>query len=182
MIESVDEPWFEDARVKTCVTILQRCSDDKARSKNMVKFVRLQKPLAVILGDHDPSDETARQEAATKLRKFIESAEEPYSDEHLRIIPVSQQDLWNEGVEAGKVLANGDMETANGNGESGSNGESGLIREAESSYNAGRYVAGKWGRFLRAPDIYFKIMKNYGERFVKLGEIAEIRRRNNQWL
>jgi len=176
VIESVDEPWFEDARVKTCVTILQRCSDDKARSKSIVKFVRLQKPLAVILGDHDPSDETARQEAATKLRKFIESAEEPYSDEHLRIIPVSQQDLWNEGVEAGKVLASGDMETANGNGESGSNGESGLIREAESSYGAGRYVAGKWGRFLRAPDIYFKIMKDYGERFVKLGEIAEIRR------
>ena len=106
----------------------------------------------------------------TKLRRFIESAKEPYSDERLRIITVSQADLWNEGVEAGKVLANGDMEAVNGNGESGSNGGSSLIREAASSYNAGRYVAGKWGRFLRAPDIYFKIMKDYGGSFVKLAK------------
>src|ERR1035441_10924089 len=25
VIESLDEPWFKDARVKTCITILQRC-------------------------------------------------------------------------------------------------------------------------------------------------------------
>jgi len=176
VIESVDEPWFEDARVKTCVTILHRCSDDKARSKNLVKFVRLQKPLAKILGDHDPGDETARQRAAMSLSKFIESAKEPYSDEQLRIIPVSQQKLWNEGVEAGKVLANGDMETDNGNGESESNGGSSLIREAALSYNAVRYVAGKWGRFLRAPNIYFKIMRDYEDSFVTLGGVAQIRR------
>src|SRR5208337_4076823 len=53
VMESVDEPWFEDARVKTCVTILQRCSDEKARNENVVKFVRLQVPLATILGDHE---------------------------------------------------------------------------------------------------------------------------------
>lgn len=176
VMESLDEPWFEDARVKTCVTILQRCSDEKARNENVVKFVRLQKPLATILGDHDPGDEVARQEAATALRRFIESAKEPYSDERLRIITVSQGNLWKEGVEAGKVLANGDMETANGNGESGSNGRGGVIREAALPYSTGRYVAGKWGRFLRAPDLYFIIMRDYGKRLVKLGEVADIRR------
>jgi hypothetical protein len=29
VIESLDEPWFKDARVKTSITILQRCDDLK---------------------------------------------------------------------------------------------------------------------------------------------------------
>ncbi len=37
------------------------------------------------------------------------------------------------------------------------------------------YRAGKWGRYLRAPDIYFDIMHRFGERFFPLGEIASIR-------
>jgi methylase of polypeptide subunit release factors len=34
ILESTAEPWFEDARVKTCVTILQRCDDETARMEN----------------------------------------------------------------------------------------------------------------------------------------------------
>jgi hypothetical protein len=177
IIESLDEPWFEDARVKTCVTILQRCSDSSVRNENVVKFVRLQKPLASILGEHDAHDESARQKASAELRKFIESTNEPYADERLRIITVRQQELWNEGVEAGRVLRQADIEATNGNGadeDESSNGAS-LLREGESDYQTQQYVAGKWGRFLRAPDIYFKIMRDYGSRFIKLGEIADIR-------
>ena len=37
------------------------------------------------------------------------------------------------------------------------------------------YRAGKWGRYVRAPDIYFDIMRRFGKRFVALGEIASIR-------
>ena len=40
----------------------------------------------------------------------------------------------------------------------------------------GQYAAGKWGRYLRAPDLYFEIMARFGNRFVPLGEIVEIRR------
>jgi hypothetical protein len=38
------------------------------------------------------------------------------------------------------------------------------------------YGGGKWGRYLRAPDFYFEIMREFGHRFVRLGEIATIRR------
>src|ERR1035441_8639658 len=38
------------------------------------------------------------------------------------------------------------------------------------------YVAGKWGRFLRAPDLYFRLIKDYRSRLVRLGEIAEVKR------
>lgn len=37
------------------------------------------------------------------------------------------------------------------------------------------YVAGKWGRFLRAPDLYFRLIRDYKNRFVRLGEIAEVK-------
>ena len=38
------------------------------------------------------------------------------------------------------------------------------------------YRAGKWGRYLRAPDFYFEIMREFGAKFVPLGEIVDIRR------
>jgi Eco57I restriction-modification methylase len=57
--ESVDEPWFEDARVKTAATILQRCDDAGKRDDNLVRFVRLKKPLGEILGERE--DERQRQ-------------------------------------------------------------------------------------------------------------------------
>src|ERR1019366_7258013 len=37
------------------------------------------------------------------------------------------------------------------------------------------YGGGKWGRYLRAPDFYFEVMKEFGSRFVRLGEVATIR-------
>ena len=44
VLESIDEPWFEDARVKTAATILQRCSDAAKRDANLVRFVRFKQP------------------------------------------------------------------------------------------------------------------------------------------
>ena len=37
------------------------------------------------------------------------------------------------------------------------------------------YGGGKWGKYLRAPDLYFQIMRRYGDRFIQFGEIATIR-------
>ncbi|MBI3653752.1 MAG: hypothetical protein HY231_22190 [Acidobacteria bacterium] len=37
------------------------------------------------------------------------------------------------------------------------------------------YGGGKWGRYLRAPDFYFEIMREFGHRFTRIGEIATIK-------
>ena len=185
VLESVDEPWFADARIKTAATILQRCSEKPARDSNLVRFVRLQKPLAEILGERAAGDEAARQEAAERLRRLIETSE-GFEDDNLRIIAVGQSQLWQEGVKAGKLLAKGGpaaqaQEEGEGSGEHSEHDEAGAeASEHEQAVEAwhahgDHYAAGKWGRFLRAPDIYFRIMRDYGERFVKLGEIADIR-------
>lgn len=36
------------------------------------------------------------------------------------------------------------------------------------------YGGGKWGRYVRAPELYFQLMKEFGARFVALGELVDI--------
>ncbi len=50
-----------------------------------------------------------------------------------------------------------------------------LIESSDKS-NPGTHSGGKWGIHLRAPDIYFELMDRFGDKFVPLSEIAEIRR------
>ncbi|MGH7887363.1 MAG: HsdM family class I SAM-dependent methyltransferase, partial [Candidatus Binatia bacterium] len=175
VIESLDEPWFSDARVKTAATILQRCDDKKRRMENVVKFVRLLKPVKDILGERPYGDETARQTAAESLRRLILQTKTPFSNDQLRIIPVPQSELWNEGVRAGKLLKQAPLvEIVSEEDEEGGDG---TLNEETAAYEIGAdYAAGKWGRFLRAPDLYFKLLRDYPNRFVRLGEIAEVRR------
>lgn len=186
VLESLDEPWFPDARIKTAVAILQRCDDEESRGANVVRFVRLQRPLAEILGERPHGDETSRQDAADGLRKFIEKTAQ-HQDAKLRIISVQQSRLWQEGVQAGRLLAKSDLAAVNTTNddddtEEGEEQESTVENVAskhtlqELAASTEKYAAGKWGRFLRAPDVYFRIMQDYGSRFVKLGEIAEVRR------
>ncbi len=67
--------------------------------------------------------------------------------------------------------------------------EEGLEREAEAEapaprrarsaalLRAARYTGNKWGgRYLRAPEIYWTILEKAGDRLVRLGDIAEVRR------
>lgn len=40
----------------------------------------------------------------------------------------------------------------------------------------GEYVGAKWGKYLRAPDVFFKILERGKDTLVRLSEIAEVRR------
>ncbi len=174
ILESLDEPWFEDARVKTTVTILQRCTSEDERMANTVRFVRFFKPLQDILGVRPHGDETARQQAAEALRRKILGTDNSYSSDLLRIIPVRQSQLWEEGVQAGKLLHKEKLE----NPDSEEDGEE-VQNEARQPETVqtfpADYAAGKWGRFLRAPDLYFRLLRDFGNKLIPLGEVAEIR-------
>jgi len=173
VLESLDEPWFEDARIKTAVTILLRCEDEEERMSNVVKFVRFFKPVKEVLGKRPHGDETARQKAAEDLQRLILKTDSKFSNDQLRIIPIRQSELWDEGVRAGTLLREQpatEAETEQGDEEDGT-----TVKEAVAMYRIGSdYVAGKWGRFLRAPNFYFKLLGDYQDRFVRLGEIAEV--------
>jgi methylase of polypeptide subunit release factors len=186
ILESNAEPWFEDARVKTCAAILQRCDDPGERNKQLVKFVRLDAPLAEILGER--ADENSRQTAAEKFRDIISRCKQDTARGRFRIIVVPQKKLWEDGLRAGKLfalqkqrdLAEGIVNRAGDdeNGENGKtydeNGNGYLHDEGGIGYGA-KYGGGKWGKYLRAPNLYFQIMERNAGRFVPLGEIATIR-------
>ena len=175
VIESLDEPWFKDARVKTCITILQRCDDLKSRMDNVVKFVRLFKPVKEILGDRPHGDEASRQNAAEGLRKTILQTDGPFSNAEMRIIPVKQQELWDEGVRAGTLLKTESLAQSESEEQEEEENNGSALKETAAMYRIGSdYVAGKWGRFLRAPDLYFRLIRDYGGRLVRLGEVSEV--------
>jgi methylase of polypeptide subunit release factors len=189
LLESNAEPWFADARVKTCAVILQRCADPAKRDANLVKFVRLDTPLAEILGER--KDENARQTAAERFRAEILACKSNATRAGWRVVVKKQKDLWEDGLRAGKLfalqkqrdLADGIAsasagEDANVEGQDSAaydeNGN-GLLHEGGGIGYGSKYGGGKWGKYLRAPNLYFQIMNRYGSRFVPLGEIATIR-------
>jgi methylase of polypeptide subunit release factors len=180
IMESATEPWFEDARVKTCITILKRCENEADRMANKVRFVRFNRELANILG---PRDEVLRREAIDALRQRILGVEENYQDQDLRIIIKTQKELWDDGIRASAVLAHSQDallsgEAAEEDASQAKPQKKYQIRAAPRAQEAlqAKYCAGKWGRYLRAPDFYFEVMRRFGKRFNPLGEIAEIRR------
>jgi len=189
ILESNAEPWFEDARVKTCAVILQRCVDPVARAAQLVKFVRLDAPLKDILGERP--DENGRQTGAETFRDEILACKKNATREGWRVVVKQQRDLWEDGLRAGRLfamqkqrdLAEGVVNKAGaeeGDDEAESNGSfdengNGYLHEDPVAYGA-TYGGGKWGKYLRAPNLYFRIMERYGERFVPLGEIVGIRR------
>ncbi len=189
ILESNAEPWFEDARVKTCAVILQKCDDPAERHKQLVKFVRLDAPLKTILGERP--DENARQTAAEEFRAEILACKKNATRDGWRVVVKKQKDLWEDGIRAGRLFelqrqrnlaagikgvipAEGEEEEGDDNGVYDENGN-GLLHDDGGIGYGPKYGGGKWGKYLRAPNLYFQIMERYANRFVPLGEITTIR-------
>ena len=148
VMESASEPWFEDARVKTCVTILQRCDDEEARMANTVRFVRFARRLADIIGSPPGQDEEARQAAIEALRERILNAKTDCEDADMRIIIKAQSDLWTDGVRVGAILSGREAsEDSDESEEDEARDETGAAAEAFSAamfaQEPGTYRAGK---------------------------------------
>jgi hypothetical protein len=152
LFESNCEPWFTGARVTTVATLMRRESDPARRAANTIRFVQLRRPLREILEGFDPDP----IRAARLLRDFIESQNENLADDRWRIRVVNQHDLWNVGCSGGVARQT-------------------KIEGAGTELFHGEYTGGKWGIYLRAPEIFFKLLDRCGSRLVPLGKLAEIR-------
>ena len=177
IMESAAEPWFEDARVKTCVTILQRCDKERQREDNTVRFVRFARPLSDIIGAPPGENEPARQLGLESLRDRILNAVDDCQDNDFRIVVRIQQDLWREGAQAAVWSKRSPVPKKGDNLEDGGGAPEERFRApAVGRGETQAYQAGKWGRYVRAPDFYFDVMRRFGRRFVRMGEIVTIRR------
>lgn len=85
----------------------------------------------------------------------IDEAEGILSTDDFRVYQATQEKLLEEGLETDKTRNGTDKVSA-------------LM---------GTYKGNKWGgKYLRAPDIYFKILEEAGDRLVRLGDVAQVRR------
>ncbi len=155
VMESEVEKWFEDARVTTAVTILQREPDEAKRRANLVRFMHLRKPLAEIYSAalHSPiseENEAARQADMDAVRDLIEEITTNQNTHYWRVRVVSQAELWDAGCRA--------------------------RLGAEEEEGGAEYKAGKWGQHIRAPQVWFELLDRSGARLVPLQELAEVRR------
>jgi len=162
--ESRCEPWFEQSAVNTVFTILERCDNEEEKKNNLVRFLKVKKPLGELFPEDALTDSQARW---LRLERFVDKIEElatrwevlgdkefkkfarfrkkhmsqpeiiSYEDDEIRIRMISQVDLKEQVDETGQTV--------------------------------------KWGQYLRAPDIYFEILKKCADKFVPLDEVADIR-------
>ena len=160
IFESVDEPWFVGARVATCATILRRQRDERLRMENVTRFVQLRRPIAEVLG-HDGTTAGAMA-AADRLRDAVLSATASFATSDLRLRLVPQGDLWNRGVALGRLVK-------------GRPAAKPAKPDALAGRQGGDYFGGKWGQYVRAPDLWFDLLDRCGDRLVPLAQIAQVR-------
>ena len=159
IFESIDEPWFVGARVATAVTILQLEPDAATRMGNVVRFVQMRKPVKEIMA-HDGSLVEALR-SADYFRDEIINLDQNAVNERYRARLINQGDLWREGVKLGVIMGKSEPEDDR--------------EEDGQPVQSGEYYGGKWGVYLRAPDFWFKLVDEYGDKLAPLGELARVR-------
>jgi hypothetical protein len=156
IFESIDEPWFVGARVATTVTILRRQEDTTKRMQNIIRFIQLRRPIAEILGNDGTMAGAVK--LADEFRDEILSLQKSRVNNRYRARLVKQGDLWREGVRLGLIM-----------------GKSQYAEGHDLNQQSGEYYGGKWGMYLRAPDLWFDLLDETGPSWARLGEIAEVR-------
>ncbi len=157
VLESLDEPWFVGARVVTTVTVLRRQPDAKKRMENMVRFVQLHQPMAKILA-HDGTTAGAML-SADRFRDELLTLTENTRNARYRARLIQQRDLWMEGVRLGVAMGKAEAPADN-----------------DVNPQPGEFYGGKWGVYLRAPDLWFDLLDHFHNRVIPFGELTEIRR------
>jgi type I restriction-modification system DNA methylase subunit len=146
IIESKVERWFEYADINTCIIILEKCSgDNKSKERN------------------------------SNLARFV------YLKKPLHYFIPLAQDMWQKQVERlnaidkliRTILAHSDFYE---------NEDLRIFPKSQVELweegfdpKENKYVGAKWGKYIRAPEIFFKILARDKDKLVPLKQVAEVR-------
>jgi hypothetical protein len=143
VLESRCEPWFTEASVNTVVTIVERCDDPAQRDNHLAKFVKVKKPLAELIPGDPVIDAVPRLVRLRDLVAHVEQAGRKYFKTHPLGMVTEEDDNFRI-----RILRQSEM----------------LAEVQKGSKTV------KWGRYLRAPQVYFDILEH--GKVCMLGEIA----------
>jgi type I restriction-modification system DNA methylase subunit len=132
VLESRCEPWFTEASVNTVVTIIERCDNAAKRDNHLAKFVKVKKPLVELIPGDPVLDATPRLVRLRNLVAQVEQAGRKYVKTHPLGMVTEEDDYLRI-----RILRQGEM-----------------LAEVEKE---ARTI--KWGRYLRAPQVYFDIVE-----------------------
>ena len=151
VIASWAEPWFEDAAVNTVITVLEKEPDPKKRANHHTAFVKLLKPLKEIIPHSlQEYDSIKRWQAYDHLVSRVKNA---VSDRDKQTVAVGIESLETPDFRL-RLVKQELLQTE-------------LREQSDQS---------KWGKYLRAPDVYFEILEKCRDKLVPLKEVAEVRR------
>ena len=166
VIESQVEKWFEDARVTTAVTILQREPDSISRENNPVRFIQLRRPLAEVYSQAlnrplNTEGEIPSQQDMDVIRDLIEETTESATTDYWRVRIRTQQDLWLDGF---SLKTEDDEEDDN---------DTSVHEITEEELP--RYIGSKWGQYIRGPDSWFSLLERARDHMTPVENLARVR-------
>lgn len=146
IVASWAEPWFEFASINTVFTILERCEKQEERNNHYAKFVKINKKLSDLIKFSDLEfEESERWGQINNLVSKIELC---------KIKTVKKDIDFFEDDDFSIRLVK----------------QSFLHKEvSEQNEHA------KWGKYIRAPEVYFELLQNSSKYLEPLGEMAEVR-------
>lgn len=159
---------FASADVNTIITLFSAPDDRKPWALDKLsRFVMFKVPFEHVL--------------SPVIFEEIEEAKEKIQTKEYRLFPVRQEELLKDGCEVPEeeqyaMHDNRYMEFE----QMGDVEREDIVREKQSAgilIKSIKYIGNKWGgKYLRAPDIYWTILKKGKGKLVRLGDIAEVRR------
>ncbi|MCX6813544.1 MAG: N-6 DNA methylase [Candidatus Azambacteria bacterium] len=157
IVESRVEPWFETAQVNTVFTILERCKDKGERENHLIKFVNIKKKLREFIPWDMQTEAVKRWQGINTLVSKIESAGREF-------IKIAKNGSVT--IEPSKLINDFEDE----------NFRIRVIRQGVLKDEITAQFGGShWGRFLRAPSVYFELRELLKDKLVSLSDknIAE---------
>ncbi|MGD8806139.1 MAG: N-6 DNA methylase, partial [Chloroflexota bacterium] len=85
LIESNVERWFDEARVNTCLVILEKCSDAQRRAGNRVRLIRLFRPLSELIPYSD-NDRQRLSHLERLVSRMLPGADQRGQDLAVRVV------------------------------------------------------------------------------------------------
>ncbi|GBD87080.1 putative type I restriction enzymeP M protein [bacterium BMS3Abin03] len=146
IIASWAEPWFEDVAVNTVVTVLEKGKP----GKEPVKFVKLKKKLSELIPQRDLKLEAVKR--WQRIDSIVDLIETAHYHRKKRKITDTLESVETDEMRIRLIQQNN------------------LRKELTK-----KGVLAKWGKYLRAPDVYFEILDKCKNKLIPLKEIAEVR-------